>query len=45
MGKINVCDEIVIESQKKRKLYINIHLKDGFRIKFDTGMGIVVIPW
>jgi len=40
MDKINACDKIMLENQKKRKYgnrrnyYINLHLKDDFVMEF-----------
>jgi len=44
MGKINVCDKIVLRKNKKkrkygsrRNLYINLHLKEDFGMEFTAG--------
>jgi len=43
MGKINVYDKIVMQNKKKEKtwksknLYINVHLKEYFRMEFTAG--------
>jgi len=43
MGKISVYNKIVMKNEKKRKyenqrnLYINIHLKEDFGMKFTAG--------
>jgi len=40
MGKINVCDKIIMKKRTKRKygnrrnLYINLHLKGDFEMEF-----------
>jgi len=44
MGKINVYDKIMIENQKREKIwklktfYINLHLKDRLQMEFTASL-------